>query len=537
MKNVTLADSYINSVFDVTGCVGGIAGENYEGLIENCTVSGAVVSGTNTSTNTRGSATVGGNVTYEGTVYAEKGSTLAVESGTVKKLIVYPNSTVTLSGGNYGEITRTGTYIADVYDYSKTPTFGAMLATGYAFNTIDGGTWYDAYNSSDATSIQSVEVKPVPITSLSITGGGSYTYGQPFSLSAVLGLTNTTGKVEYQWAEVKNGTPKDITDENLSSCPLRPDAGDHTCRLTVTKDNYSRSAEASVNVAKADISLDDITVDGQNATYDGRDQALLSFVGYSGSGTIYYSLDTGTTRNWSTDIPKRKDAGTYEITFTGKGNYTGTMKATWRIQKAAAPTGVTATEIQQLYTASGGTADLSEVISGMPAAAGTIGYALDTDNLPSGCTGSIGEDGKTFLFTVPGPDTVGDGYTFPVVVSFTNYENVTVNVTVKLVEKLQKTLTVTMAGWTYGGKANAPICTPAVVEGMTVTIEFKVRGENDDTYSTSCSPNAGDYTVKVSYVTATEIWTGTADTPSPKPRPAAQPLPPSRIRTEIRKPR
>lgn len=80
------------------------------------------------------------------------------------------------------------------------------------------------------------------------------------------------------------------------------------------------------------------------------------------------------------------------------------------------------------------------------------------------------------------------------------------------ISKATITPTVTMADWTYGEKENDPSVTGNTGSGA-VTYEYKVSGENDDTYTTAKPSVAGTYTVRATVAETANYYgdTATAD--------------------------
>ena len=82
-------------------------------------------------------------------------------------------------------------------------------------------------------------------------------------------------------------------------------------------------------------------------TYDGTEHELVTTTSVSG-GTVKYSVDGGT--NWTTEIPKKKDAGSYEVWYyvepdddhTAQGSKEEPMKVSVTIAKKAAKVSVKA---------------------------------------------------------------------------------------------------------------------------------------------------------------------------------------------------
>ena len=85
-----------------------------------------------------------------------------------------------------------------------------------------------------------------------------------------------------------------------------------------------------------------------------------------------------------------------------------------------------------------------------------------------------------------------------------------INVTIT---KANGTASVSMEGWTYGETAKKPVPTSETNGTNGVTYQYKVKGANDGTYSTTVPTNVGSYTVKATFP-ATDNYkevTATAD--------------------------
>ena len=102
-----------------------------------------------------------------------------------------------------------------------------------------------------------------------------------------------------------------------------------------------------------------------------------------------------------------------------------------------------------------------------------------------------------------------------------NYERAEATFTVTVAAKSTETLThVNMTGWTYGGEPNQPSYDPVsdVIENTRKTTYATKNSDGTNSTFTEKVPTAvGNYTVKVTFETASSVYTGTADfTISPK---------------------
>ena len=75
--------------------------------------------------------------------------------------------------------------------------------------------------------------------------------------------------------------------------------------------------------------------------------------------------------------------------------------------------------------------------------------------------------------------------------------------------KADLTLTVSIEGWTYGATASAPTVSGNEGNGA-VTYEYKVKGADDDAYTTNVPTAAGDYTVRATVAETDDYADATA---------------------------
>lgn len=101
-------------------------------------------------------------------------------------------------------------------------------------------------------------------------------------------------------------------------------AGTHTYLVTFTSDYYSKSAEITITVTP--ISLEDATVTVSNLTYNGNPQEPTVTVKL-GDETLSRDND------YTVQVTKQTDAGSYKLTIKGGGNYSGEIKdVEWKIE-------------------------------------------------------------------------------------------------------------------------------------------------------------------------------------------------------------
>lgn len=271
----------------------------------------------------------GGTVTLEADVTApitiSSAVTLDLNGKTVTSLTVNnPAAKIKDSGETKGTITTltVGTGV----------TLGSLCEDGYGWKSTDGK-WV-----AEASTASNVRIAVAPIKSVTINGkAAGYVVTKTYGASGV----ELTGKIDYgsgtatqKWYQVKDGKETEIPDAgSLAYKPLTYlAAGTYTYRLTVTIDGYSKSCDATVTVNPADIKDAQIVVSNKDDLVftpgaDGTGTPLTAnIVVNRGSKSLTAGTDYTVTGNQATD------AGTHTLEIHGKGNYTGTQTARWKIQ-------------------------------------------------------------------------------------------------------------------------------------------------------------------------------------------------------------
>lgn len=214
-------------------------------------------------------------------------------------------------------------------------TLGSLCEDGYGWKSKDG-----SWVAESANSASNVKVEKAPIKSVTINGEKAglvitKTYGQSdVKLTGNIDYGSDSGTATQKWYQVKDGKETKIPD--AGSLAYKPPtylaAGTYTYRLTVTIDGYSKSCDATVTVNPADIKDAQIVVSNKDD--------LVFTPGADGTGTPLTAnivvnrgpkgLTAGT--DYTVTGNEATDAGTYTLTIIGKGNYTGTETARWKIQ-------------------------------------------------------------------------------------------------------------------------------------------------------------------------------------------------------------
>ena len=213
--------------------------------------------------------------------------------------------------------------IMDADDNEPVLTVADLLEEGYAFKSSSENKWYFGVENA----ITNVTVQPAPIKSVTAehpTVTVEYGKTSGVTLTATAVPATEGGTVSYQWYEI-SGTDFPIQDatENTYQLPADLGAGTHTYRLTATSDGYPKSVDITVKVTP--ISLEGAEVTVQNPTYNGMEQGP----------EVTVTLDGKTLRkdnDYNMEVTKQINAGSYQLTINGGGNYTGTKTVEWKIK-------------------------------------------------------------------------------------------------------------------------------------------------------------------------------------------------------------
>ena len=205
-----------------------------------------------------------------------------------------------------------------------------------------------------------------------------------------------------------------------------------------------------------------VTVNPCEITELALDETQLAYTGAAqtkGVAAVTAGRLTLTADDYDVRGNVQTEVGSYKLTVTGKGNYTGTLTGEYTIAKAAAPEA----EHGTMTVSNNHAATYEMEIPALPALdAGTYGavsYALGEVDLSQGYydkeTGAKVEDGKLFLPINANPvETTGSIGTVTIKVTTDNYEDffltIDVSATNKIVPIGEPTLSTTTI--TYGDK-------------------------------------------------------------------------------------
>ena len=202
-------------------------------------------------------------------------------------------------------------------------TVADLLEEGYAFKSSSENKWYFGVENA----ITNVTVQPAPIKSVTAehpTVTVEYGKTSGVTLTATAVPATEGGTVSYQWYKT-GGTDFPIQDatENTYQLPADLGAGMHTYRLTATSDGYPKSVDITVKVTP--ISLEGAEVTVKDLTYNGEKQLPM----------VTVTLDGKTLKNtdFDVDATMQTNAGSYTLTISGNGNYSGEIKdVEWKIE-------------------------------------------------------------------------------------------------------------------------------------------------------------------------------------------------------------
>ena len=248
----------------------------------------------------------------------------------VDALSVDAKATIKDSGttkGRIGKVTVSDTKVPDL-------TLGDLLEEGYAFKYGNGYWANDSYLQT--TEGSSVTVEKAPIQSVNVYAKDknnqkilTIAYGTTGEVTLVSScrMGETSGAdLTYLWYKLEGAAAtaplKGATGANYT-LPDNLAAGTHTYLLICTSDGYSKSKEITITVTP--ISLEGAEVTVQNPTYNGNEQGPEVTVKL-GDKTLRKDND------YNMEVTKQINAGSYQLTIKGGGNYTGTKTVEWKIK-------------------------------------------------------------------------------------------------------------------------------------------------------------------------------------------------------------
>ena len=279
-------------------------------------------------------------------------------------------------------------------------------------------------------------------------------------------------------------------------------------------DKKTATASVEYTISKTKLTADDFTFTAPSGqlVYDGKAKTatVTSDKVAADKITVKYYTEKGI----AVDGPPT-DAGTYtvKIDVEGTEGYQAAKDLTannWTFTIAKARQTISVPQDKTLVKNDAGV-DISQWISvsgvegGSPA--GALNYALDGTYPDVTLTGSTLTAAK---------NATADTVTIKVTAEATqNYERAEATFTVTVAAKSTEKLThFQMTGWTYGGAPNQPSyeTVSGVIDGtLKTTYAVKYADKTYGDFTEKVPTNAGTYAVKVTFETASSVYTGTAD--------------------------
>ena len=238
------------------------------------------------------------------------------------------------------------------------------------------------------------------------------------------------------------------------------DAASYELTVTASSGNFTGSAKATWEIKPWDITNGALfmTVPGEQLVYNGEEQTNNAKVYLDGVDiTAFCDIDGQTFKN----------AGSYILTATGKGNYTGKISTDYTVHKATVDVPALASKP---YTGENQTADVPE-------------SSLYTVTKNNGGT-AVGDYEVELTLTDP------DNYQWKGSTGLD--DSVTTSFSITHVQNGWDTEP-TIDGWIYGDKPNAP---KYEAKFGTVKVEYSTDADGS-TYTTTVPTNAGSYKVRL----------------------------------------
>lgn len=265
----------------------------------------------------------------------------------VDALSVDARATIKDSGTKKGKIGKVTVSTHKVTDL----TLGDLLEEGYAFQ-YENGSWANDSHLQTSAGL-SVTVRKAPIQSVAVYAKdknhkevSTIAYGTTGEVTLVSScrMGETSGAdLSYLWYKLEGLAATAPLEGATGANYTLPDnlaAGTHTYLLICTSDGYSKSAEITVTVTPVSLAGAEVTV--QNPTYNGKLQEPKVTVKL-GDKTLSRDND------YTMEVTKQTDAGSYKLTIKGGGNYSGTIEKDWKIEPIKIDSVMVSSDISKTY--------------------------------------------------------------------------------------------------------------------------------------------------------------------------------------------
>lgn len=273
----------------------------------------------------------------------------------VDALSVNAKATIKDSGttkGKIGKVTVSNEKVTDL-------TLGSLLEEGYAFKYGNGYWANDSYLQTTEGSFVTVEKAPIQSVNVYAKDKNNQeiltiAYGATGEVTLVSSckLSETSGAdLTYLWYKLEGAVATAPLEGATGANYTLPDnlaAGTHTYLLICTSGGYSKSAEITITVTP--ISLEGAEVTVENPTYNGQKQFPTVTVKL-GDETLSRDND------YTVQVTKQTNAGSYKLTIKGGGNYSGEIKdVEWKIEPMKIDSVMVSSDISKVYD---GTAEIN----------------------------------------------------------------------------------------------------------------------------------------------------------------------------------
>ena len=292
----------------------------------------------------------------ETTVMINKPFIFDLNGHNVDALSVDAKATIKDSGtekGKIGKVTVSNNKVTDL-------TLGGLLEEGYAFK-YETGYWADDSHKETISGLK-VTVEKAPIQSVKIYAKDknhkevptTMAYGTTGEVTLVSScrMGETSGAdLSYLWYKLEGAAATAPLEGATGANYTLPDnltAGTHTYLLICTSGGYSKSAEITITVTPVSLAGAEVTV--SNLTYNGNPQKPTVTVKL-GDETLSRDND------YTVQVTKQTDAGSYKLTIKGGGNYSGEIKdVEWKIEPMKIDSVMVSSDISKVYD---GTAEIN----------------------------------------------------------------------------------------------------------------------------------------------------------------------------------
>lgn len=261
---------------------------------------------------------------------ASNGGELYIKGGSIGKLTAGNNTPlVSLSGGICSEIIL-----------SNGLTLGDIIADGYVIKNEYG--WYSEELTYVSSASGILAVEKSPFSYLNITGTTNLVYGSGILLDAVAEVKEISGyELSYSWDQFIGGSWNQIFSPSKSSLLniTNPDAGEYLFRCNATlkystsggDSTYTRQREIAVTVSPYELSNTSATIEVGRLVWNGGNEITAEPTVKRKNGVALNSAN-----DFTVEGNIQRDVGTYTLTVTGKGNYSGSATKEWSIIAAEA---------------------------------------------------------------------------------------------------------------------------------------------------------------------------------------------------------